>query len=609
MDNPASSEDTGGASQPNRAQKRRRVEVARRSTNACHRCKAKKLKCHFDATQAQGSCAACRKADAECVFDIAPDGVPRGSAYIAVLEDRINTLEGDLHVARNEVADLRRGNSHIGHQISPNPSHSYQRPTKEGRRVLDNVAARRRTTKASSAATDITIFNLLEKGRVVAESETGALPDLPSQAVANQLFEAAYYARALRHLHAALAPQDLTSVQALLILVQYCFRAYGGPSVWHIVGAATRLCIELGYHRQKNADDSDPLEAELQKRTFWCAYAFDRLVSIVSNRPFSIHDQDIDVNIPIDIDIECTDISKIRELQAQQVECRRYWGPETTSMSSCLHNLHMYRLRSKILTQFHGPHAVAPSFDVVVDLLAELDTWKEQAPPTEESSGTLTLPNEQVQAAYLRAMINLMRPVLSRPSIDPNLLHHFAALSADACENAKTLSICFNHQASPIQVHTSFHCGITLLQCLAVQPTVLPLRRTLKAISACSSALSVYTRSLAPAAPFLQLFDKLCDLFLSRNDQSDGGLPIDELRNILQKVVSSDPSETSEILYSIHDDQMPNGALNALPQTTGTDDSILLDDNMWNADFLAALNSYDLPASFEHLVETLPHWS
>lgn len=267
------------------------------------------------------------------------------------------------------------------------------------------------------------------------------------------------------------------------------------------------------------------------------------------------------------------------------------------------------RRANRCRTQFHGPYAVAPSFDVVVDLLAELDTWKEQAPPTEGSSGTLTLPNEQVQAAYLRAMINLMRPVLSRPSIDPNLLHHFAALSADACEvsqmpfstassaycyeNAKTLSICFDHQASPIQVHTSFHCGITLLQCLAVQPTVLPLRRTLKAISACSSALSVYTRSLDPAAPFLQLFDKLCDLFLSRNDESGGGLPNDELHNILQKVVSSDPSETSEyvaattvvilhqqliihhrILYSIHDDQIPNGALNALPQTTGTDDSV-----------------------------------
>lgn len=39
-----------------------------------------------------------------------------------------------------------------------------------------------------------------------------------------------------------------------------------------------RLCIELGYHRKPTEllDKQDPLQIELQKRFFWCAYCFDR---------------------------------------------------------------------------------------------------------------------------------------------------------------------------------------------------------------------------------------------------------------------------------------------------------------------------------------------
>ena len=43
-----------------------------------------------------------------------------------------------------------------------------------------------------------------------------------------------------------------------------------------------RLCVELGLHRKpSDTSDLDPYTCELQKRTFWCAYVFDRCVEAI----------------------------------------------------------------------------------------------------------------------------------------------------------------------------------------------------------------------------------------------------------------------------------------------------------------------------------------
>lgn len=85
---------------------------------------------------------------------------------------------------------------------------------------------------------------------------------------------------------------------------------------------------------------------------------------------------------------------------------------------------------------------------------------------------------------------------------------------------------------------------MTLLQCLAIQPTALTPRRAHRAISSCLSALAIYARMLPSVSPFLHLFEMLSDLFV-RNDHASGEYPMGEVRRVLNKIVSSDPSETS----------------------------------------------------------------
>lgn len=138
-----------------------------------------------------------------------------------------------------------------------------------------------------------------------------------------------------------MALQDMATIQALLCLVQYYFRAQTESPIWfvkiifqvcladivsrHLVGLALRLCVKLRYHRKlgdsPEAKELSPYTMELRKRFFWCAYCFDRYVlipkshipkqnfrkskahsqfrslAIWSKLPFGISDSDIDAEV------------------------------------------------------------------------------------------------------------------------------------------------------------------------------------------------------------------------------------------------------------------------------------------------------------------------
>lgn len=62
------------------------------------------------------------------------------------------------------------------------------------------------------------------------------------------------------------------------------------------MGAAMRLCIELGLHRKPRRTVPSVI-GEMDKRRFWTAYFLDRDISIALGRPPSISDHDIDADV------------------------------------------------------------------------------------------------------------------------------------------------------------------------------------------------------------------------------------------------------------------------------------------------------------------------
>ncbi|KAJ5107179.1 hypothetical protein N7456_003854 [Penicillium angulare] len=388
----------------------------------------------------------------------------------------------------------------------------------------------------------------------------------------------AYFARARCYLPAVMSLQNLETVQALLCLVQYYFRA-SEPPIWHLVGFVLRLCVKLRYHRKVTSENLDPYTIELQKRFFWCAYCFDRCASMLAKLPFGISDLDIDVETPIDIEVTCTDQERIRELQIRQSngESTNEQGTVTT-MTAALHHLQVYRIRSRITTNFMGPNARIPSSSDVASLLSELNEWKQQEP--HHDSRSLTRQGaDRVRANYLQAVLLLIRPVLMGNTVDPDLVGLCVTFAVDACDSAKALSLNPQTHVDRITTYHVFYFGITLLQCLAIQPTVLTPRRAHHAISSCLSALAIYARMLPSVAPFLHLFEMLSDLFV-RNDHTSGDYPMVGLRKILNNIVSSDPSETSgaRFLRSLSDPETHQGIFD--PKASETENTATRHDSL-----------------------------
>ncbi|KAB8202255.1 fungal-specific transcription factor domain-containing protein [Aspergillus parasiticus] len=122
----------------------------------------------------------------------------------------------------------------------------------------------------------------------------------------------AYQIRATQRLNEVMRDGGVQALQALLLLCQYRVTNSiqdTSTSLWHIVGVASRMCFELGLHREQTyrptetTDTCDKtsyaaIQCEISRRCFWCVVAMDRIVSITLGRPLAIHLQDVEVALP-----------------------------------------------------------------------------------------------------------------------------------------------------------------------------------------------------------------------------------------------------------------------------------------------------------------------
>jgi hypothetical protein len=125
-----------------------------------------------------------------------------------------------------------------------------------------------------------------------------------------------HHARAMQELDHVLSHGGLESLQAILLLCQYRQGSSikdNSASMWHLVGIAARICLELGLHREsayplKWKSDLDQVaferyhQQEVSRRSFWCLIAMDRVTSNILGRPLAIRDEDFDALLPSEED-------------------------------------------------------------------------------------------------------------------------------------------------------------------------------------------------------------------------------------------------------------------------------------------------------------------
>ncbi|KAK1846348.1 hypothetical protein CCHR01_11014 [Colletotrichum chrysophilum] len=116
------------------------------------------------------------------------------------------------------------------------------------------------------------------------------------------LLSAGLHSTAIKELPSVLRTEmALEHIHCMIMLLIYSLFNSSGGSAWHLLGLAVKTCISLGLHREPDAHSNLTIsEATRRRWLFWTVYYFDRMISLVMDRPVSIQDDDISVRLPIE---------------------------------------------------------------------------------------------------------------------------------------------------------------------------------------------------------------------------------------------------------------------------------------------------------------------
>ncbi|KAI0834018.1 hypothetical protein F5Y06DRAFT_180111 [Hypoxylon sp. FL0890] len=97
-----------------------------------------------------------------------------------------------------------------------------------------------------------------------------------------------------------LGTSSLPNVCAYMLLSLYYHNTNDRTSAWTFHGAACRLAIALGMHRESSSGLFDPVERQLRKLVWWTLYGYEQFLCCSLGRPSAIDDREMDVGIPND---------------------------------------------------------------------------------------------------------------------------------------------------------------------------------------------------------------------------------------------------------------------------------------------------------------------
>ncbi|GLA38163.1 hypothetical protein AnigIFM63309_005169 [Aspergillus niger] len=237
-------------------------------------------------------------------------------------------------------------------------------------------------------------------------------------------------------------PPRLETVQARLGQCLYLLSTSRANECWYSFGTALQLVTALGLHRKFPGRlpkcGNTYLDRELRKRLLWSAYMLDRYLSVMFGRPRLLHDEDIDQDLPDEINDE--------DMLQEDPE-RRTGSADCMMIASILH-FKLGRILGDISRQLYtvNPSSRSPPLETAARLTSRLEEWKATAPPLFNGvRATSLIPplcrqSQVLQLAYSHAVIHATRSFLLNEMSDlrrrPSTPHPVASNLVHKCVEA-----------------------------------------------------------------------------------------------------------------------------------------------------------------------------
>ena len=97
--------------------------------------------------------------------------------------------------------------------------------------------------------------------------------------------------------------RDIYSLQAVIYMIQFLQSSAKLSTCYAYIGVALRSAIRMGLHRSFNVSFT-PIEAETRKRAFWVIRKLDIYVGAMLGLPQTLSDDDIDQDLPTEVEDE-----------------------------------------------------------------------------------------------------------------------------------------------------------------------------------------------------------------------------------------------------------------------------------------------------------------
>jgi len=228
------------------------------------------------------------------------------------------------------------------------------------------------------------------------------------------------YFRAARQLIDITDCRDLTTLQAIIFMIQFLQSSAKLSTCYAYIGVALRSALRMGLHRSFNSN-FNPIESETRKRIFWVIRRMDTYVGAMLGLPRFLEDEDIDQECPAEVDDDYITEAGILPMPEGKISVMAAFNAHTRIVQ-VLSKIcrYVYPIKG---TQSAGKSSVTYTvgYSKIRELEQDLSQWLDELPvalkPGGEAPPLIIRVQQMLRMAFGHAQLLLYRPFLHYVSL------------------------------------------------------------------------------------------------------------------------------------------------------------------------------------------------
>ncbi|ODV84152.1 hypothetical protein CANARDRAFT_8830 [[Candida] arabinofermentans NRRL YB-2248] len=394
-----------------------------------------------------------------------------------------------------------------------------------------------------------------------------------------------YFKKSLTYLAGANLTH-IQQIQACLLIALFIGRSYHLSfyiTSWELTGIAMRKLVQVGLHRKQPVTYETALEYEFNKRLFWSAYNYDKLLSLSLGRPGSINECFIDVPYPLSFEISPDptpkDIYDLYHMQIRQ-EADRNLPQPITSFTTLIHTCMIRQVESRIHLAFYTVNDSIPIADSFDSIVADINDWYLSLPSRADFFNAMKAREsyDYLELLYHRSRLILFLPKIMISQGSDDLLDQACLSAGGICTSYKNLYRDSVLEFSIVALHTVFLAGVTMVFYLQNKgyPTFMNMQTDIRA---CSSLLFVFSERWPEAKSYRDLFDDLLEKGEMVRRVHDEGSPAGPTSETIK---NTNPGLQQVTTYQPHGTQFRSDQHSSNINDTSSAPPFSLDQDFWS---------------------------